>query len=190
MNQEIIMVTDRSGSMEDLAADVIGAYNHFITEQGVAGNKEALVSHILFGSEVHELYAGLPLFAVPKLNQHTYQVEGMTALFDALGCTLKAHKRRIDDENWADAVTVAILTDGEENASRYFTQAQVRELVRECQRAGWKFVFLAANQNAVLAAEAIGIDPDYVSDFDATPKGITMAFRRIGQAVLAIGHSK
>lgn len=183
------MLTDRSGSMEELVKDVIGAFNHFIKNQAVNGNREALVSHVLFGSEVEELYKGLPLFAVPMLTCATYRIEGLTALYDAIGITLRDHRKRITEENWADAVTVAILTDGAENDSRHFTQAEVREMVRECQRLGWRFIFLGANQDAVLSAEQLGIHPDYVAEFTADPKGIEMAYRRIGQSVLAIGHT-
>ena len=82
MNSEIIMITDRSGSMEKLKADVIGNYNHFIDTQIKQGKQEAMVTHVLFGSKVQELYAGLPLFAVPRLTPGTYQIEGMTAFVE------------------------------------------------------------------------------------------------------------
>jgi hypothetical protein len=190
MNQEIIMVTDRSGSMDELTSAVIAAFNHFLTSQSAAGNKEALVTHVLFGSEVEQLYAGMPLYAVPMLTTAKYHIEGMTALYDAIGFTLRDQTARIENENWADAVTVAILTDGAENDSRYFTQQEVRAMVHERQRAGWKFIFLGANQSAVLSADQLGIDPDYVSEFTADPEGIEMAYRQIGQAVLAICHDK
>lgn len=190
MNQEIIMVTDRSGSMDELTCAVIAAFNHFLTSQSAAGNKEALMSHVLFGSEVEELYSGMPLYAVPMLTKEKYRIEGMTALYDAIGFTLRDQKARIERENWADAVTVAILTDGAENDSRHFTQQEVRAMVHERQRAGWHFIFLGANQNAVLSADQLGIDPEYVTEFTADPQGIELAYQRIGQAVLAIGHDK
>ncbi len=191
MNTEIIMLTDRSGSMEELAADVIGNFNHFIKKQSATGNRETTsVTHILFGSEVTTLYTALPLFAVPLLDRASYLIEGMTALFDAIGLTLRVHKERIDRENWADAVIVAIITDGEENASRLYSQQKVRDLVHDCQRAGWKFLFLGANQDAVLSAAQIGLGPQDAHNFSADPQGIALAYEKIQAAVLQLEAPK
>lgn len=190
MNTEIIMITDRSGSMEDLVDAVIVSFNTFLKDMASQGLREAMVTHTLFGSELQELYAGMPLYAVPQLDHHHYRIEGMTALYDALGYTLREAKARIEEENWADQVVVAILTDGDENASRYFTQDQVRKLVHECQLKGWKFIFLGANQNIVVAADKIGIDPTYAYEFNATGAGIAQAFKQIGHRVLQLGYSQ
>ena len=100
---------------------------------------------------------------------------------------MKAHKRRIDSENWADHVLCAILTDGEENDSKFYTLPQVRELVAECMRAGWQFVFLGADQDAVLAAAQLGIDDSV--DFRNDPEGLSLAYEAITKRVLALGYT-
>ena len=46
-----------------------------------------------------------------------------------------------------------IITDGEENASREYSAAEVKEAIqRKKSRYGWEFIFLGANIDAVETA--------------------------------------
>jgi len=56
-----------------------------------------------------------------------------------------------------------ILTDGEENRSKEFKREQIAKMVKEKQEnCNWNFVFLGANQDAVLTASGFNI-PYYSS---------------------------
>ena len=64
-------------------------------------------------------------------------------------------------------VLVTILTDGEENSSRSYTSAHVKDLV---DSKSWKFVYLGANQDAVLTAQGLGINTSMDYDTSRTPE--------------------
>ena len=81
-------------------------------------------------------------------------------------------------------VIVAILTDGYENASTNYTYEKVAERVRHQQETySWEFVFLAANQDAVLSAAKLAISAEDAISFDATPAGTHVAYARMSDAV-------
>ena len=66
-------------------------------------------------------------------------------------------------------VIVAILTDGEENASTQFTWTQIADRIRhQTAHYQWEFFFLGANQDAIATAAKMSIAPQnaatYVGD--------------------------
>lgn len=80
-------------------------------------------------------------------------------------------------------VVVAIVTDGQENASREFTADKVKKLIEEKQASGWDFVFLGADLNAITAAKNYGFAASKVAYFDSS--NICGAFTSIGKQVSA-----
>jgi hypothetical protein len=156
MKTEILVITDRSGSMAATANDVIGGYNAFLAEQRTVPG-EARVTFTQFSTEYAIAYQGRPLAEAPDLNSGTYRPNGGTALYDAIGRTLNEQGRRIAQENWADLVLVVIITDGEENQSREYRLENIRAMTEHAEASGWKFIYLAANQDAFSAAQNLGL---------------------------------
>ena len=76
----------------------------------------------------------------------------------------------------SDDAMVIILTDGEENSSLTYTSAHVSDLVN---LKPWKFVYLGANQDAVLAASELGIRTSLEYDVNRTPE----LFRTLSETV-------
>ena len=72
-------------------------------------------------------------------------------------------------------VIVSILTDGQENASVEYRCPQIDRMIREGIESGWELIFLAADQDAVEAAAAIGIQRNDAFAFDAGAAGIADA---------------
>ena len=54
------------------------------------------------------------------------------------------------------SVSIVILTDGSENASKTYSKIHVNDLI-ESKRDAWSFVFLGANQDAIKEARNLGI---------------------------------
>ncbi|HEX9953225.1 MAG TPA: vWA domain-containing protein, partial [Rubricoccaceae bacterium] len=156
---ELVCILDRSGSMEPLRADAIGGFNVFLDAQkAVAG--AARLSLVLFDHEVEVPHRQADLAGVPPLTPADYVPRGTTALYDAVGDALYRLHARIAETPAAqrpERVVVAILTDGHENASRRYTRVQIADAIAARRAEGWEFTFLAANQDAVLAAAEIGI---------------------------------
>lgn len=184
MNTEIIVITDRSGSMHTIADDVIGGYNNFIEEQRKVPG-EARVTYVQFDHLYECVYEGKPLSAVPKLDVKTFQPRGSTALFDAVGRTLAEQRLRLLSDPWADLVVVCILTDGHENSSREYTRQSVQQLTAEAETKGWKFVYLGANQDAFAVSKDLGMRKSSARTFKPDEEGVREVYAWSSQLLYA-----
>jgi uncharacterized protein YegL len=153
---ERVFLLDRSGSMQSCVDDTIGGFNAFVDSQKSFGGTMTLC---LFDHEFDVVYDKVPIDQVVPLTKETYMPRGGTALHDAMGQVLKM--------NLSDDTMVIILTDGEENSSNKYTAAHVKDLV---DTKPWKFVYLGANQDAVLTAQGLGINTSMDYDTSKTPE--------------------
>lgn len=185
MKTEIIAITDRSGSMGSIASKVISGYNEFLNDQKKQPG-EAKLTYTQFNEGYEVVYAGIEIAAAPELTRQTFVPMGNTALLDAIGKTLNDQGKRIADEKWADLVIVYIITDGEENASNEFNREQVQKMIKHAEANGWKFIFLAANQDAFAAAASMGISAKYTGAFAATGAGTTAAYSSSNNTVSSL----
>lgn len=185
MKTEIIVITDRSGSMASIAKDVIGGYNTFIREQREVPG-EARVTFTQFDDVYEVIYAGRPLADVPELTDKTFVPRGSTALLDAIGRTLNEQGQRIATEKWADLVIVCILTDGGENASREYDSSRIRSMTGHAETAGWKFVYLGANQDSFSVAKGLGLQGAMVANYAATAAGTHAAYSTTSASVRSL----
>jgi uncharacterized protein YegL len=153
MNTEIIVITDRSGSMASIREDANGGFDQFIREQKEVPGA-CRVTQIMFDNVVETQYTAKPLAEVPPLD---LQPRGSTALLDAIGQALNVQGARIAADKWAQLVVVTIITDGGENASKEYTREQIKTMIEHAEKNGWKFVFLAANQDGFAVGQSYGI---------------------------------
>jgi Mg-chelatase subunit ChlD len=175
---EIVCIVDKSGSMETIKTDAIGGFNQFLKEQKEIPSP-ASMTIVLFDTAYKFLVEGKDIQAVETLNEHTYTPGGCTALLDAVGITIDKVVERlsgIPDDQQPGKVLVAILTDGEENSSKEYNRQQIFDRIKKQTDAGWRFLFLAANQDAFAEAGSLGIAMDSTANFAATPDGIKHAF--------------
>ena len=183
---EIAFVLDRSGSMNPITADAIGGFNTFLlAQQALSG--QARLTLVLFDHEYLVAHNNVDIHAVPPLDNKTYVPRGMTALLDAVGRTIDDMGVRLagtPEEDRPAKVIVAILTDGQENASRDYTFAKVSAMIKHQQeKYSWEFIFLAANQDAIAAAGAISIQPKDAIAFQATPMGVRAAHDQLSAEI-------
>lgn len=153
----VVVILDRSGSMQSVKADTEGGLAAFLeTQHEAPGN--TTVSLYQFDNAYDVVYENVPLADVPAF---TLEPRGMTALLDAVGRTITTVREQLAGLPEADRpgeVVMVIVTDGEENASVEYSPEGVRGLITEQQdKHGWTFVFLGADQDAFAAAAEIGI---------------------------------
>lgn len=185
MKVEIIDITDRSGSMSTLRADVIGGFNVFLHDQKEAPG-EAKMTHVQFDDVYEVLYAGVPVQDVQPLTTETYVPRGCTALLDAIGRTLDVQGKRIKDENWADKIIVCIRTDGHENASKEYSQQRIKQMIQHAQDHGWVFIFAAANQDAFTTGSAYGFNNVHTQNYAATGEGLSASYASTSATVRSL----
>jgi len=179
---EIICIIDRSGSMQTLKDDAIGGFNSFLDDQKKLPGS-AQLTLVLFDDEYLKIHDALNIQDVPPLTSESYTPRGTTALYDAIGKTVNEVGKRLADtpeHERPNKILVCILTDGHENASTEFTSEKIAEMIdHQKTKYSWEFMFLAANQDAVLTAKTMNIDADHAISFDATRRGMRFSMGSI-----------
>ena len=183
---DITIILDRSGSMESVKQDTIGGFNNFLSEQQKVEG-EASLSLVQFDDQYEVVYENKDINAAVRMTEATFQPRGSTALFDAVGRTINAVGARLaalSEEERPDKVLLVIMTDGFENASREFTAAKVGEMISHQRDVyNWEFMFIGANQDAVLSAQEIGIQAGAALTYAANEEGTQIAFSMIADKV-------
>lgn len=176
----LLLVIDRSGSMESIRDDMVGGLNTMLAEQ-MAEPGLLTVDVITFDDKV-ELQCSL---ANPKNVVITLEPRGSTALFDAVGQAVNGFAQvlaALPEHARPETVQVIVVTDGQENASHEYRADAVRDLVtRQKEEFNWDFVFLGANQDAVLSGESLGFDRGSSMTFAAGKEGVDSMNLSIGR---------
>lgn len=157
---ELVFILDKSGSMSGMEKDTVGGFNSMIERQKAESGK-AFVTTVLFSSRMEIIHDRIPIEKVKPITEAQYRVGGSTALYDAIGRTVEhidTIHRYIRPKDVPARTIFVITTDGEENASREFTLAKIKEMIESHKREReWTFMFLAANIDAFATAEGLGI---------------------------------
>ena len=184
----IYILLDRSGSMSSIANDVIGGFNHLISEQKKNG-PDAKVTFVQFDSQdpQHVVVAGAPISEITDLTSETYIPRGSTPLLDATGLLIgrvrvEAAARAATGLAKEDILFISI-TDGEENQSREYNLARVTQLIEQCKAEGWTFVYLSAALTAYADAAAMGYDHGSTQQFQPTADGSGKAFASMSRGM-------
>lgn len=172
----VAALLDRSGSMNTIADDTRGGFDSFIAkEREPDGN--TVVTLAQFDDRYESVYSSKPIAEVPNL---VLEPRGMTALYDAIGqlvTEVGAELSALPEDDRPGSVTVLVMTDGHENASKEWTNIAVRELIAKQERDyQWDFVFLGSNIDAVEVGADLGFARDKSMTYVSTTVGVTAAF--------------
>lgn len=181
---EIVVVLDRSGSMQSISESTVEGFNKFLDEQKNAEG-EAFVTLVQFDDRYEVNYKSVPVKDVnPLINGETFKPRGMTALLDAIGKTINELETDMD-------VVFVIITDGDENASREFKRDAIMKMIKTLEDdKGWYFLFLGANQDAISAGGNMGITSNKSFTYDATDIGTANAFTSFSSNISNYRSSK
>lgn len=170
---EVILILDRSGSMASIKTDIEGGLKAFIDGQK-AQPGECYVSLYQFDTVYEPVFENVNINKTPDIK---IEPRGGTALLDAIGRTINAVGIRLaatKEEDRPGLVLICVLTDGQENSSREFTTAQVKELVtHQTDKYDWDFVFIGTNQDAVLTGASYGFMASKSLSFASNAAGIS-----------------
>ena len=165
-------VVDQSGSMSGSEGPTIEGFNSQLkTLQQLKKenpNNEYIVSVSYFEDEVMEIVKFASIEEIQLLSRENYRPGGMTALLDGIGKSVEAIRRKYDQEIREDlaSVVMVILTDGGENASKFYTRNLIAETIKELDATGkWTFSFLGADLDAVSASDNLNIRKENIISF-------------------------
>jgi|SRR5665213_755010 len=176
---QIAVVLDRSGSMGGIQKATIESFNGYIDTQKASGD-DVDVLFVQFDTEnSYEVMHDGKISDCPVLTDDNYQPRGGTPLHDAIGQTITSLGERLaakPESERPSKVVVLILTDGYENASHIYDTERVAALVKQqTEIYKWLFVFLGANQDAILTAKSYAIHAGSSMTYNATSGGIRSA---------------
>lgn len=183
----IALLLDRSGSMAFHRTETIAAVNGYLNE---ATDDPALViarfTLVTFDSaSIDVVRDGEPLAQCRRLAENEFVPRGATPLLDAV-----AHAIALLERQGArtDPHILAIVTDGNENASVEHTRASIRALIEEKRKSGWLVLYLGANQDSWAEACSLGIKPGNVADYDVhAHDGVSVALKGLSSRYVASG---
>lgn len=168
-----LVILDKSGSMSSIAQGAIMGFNETLkgirnAQEMYKDTQEHFVSLYVFCScEKVYLYDKEPIANVQDLDRRRYYPCCGTPLYDAMGFSLKALQKDIQDMDDATAV-VTIITDGCENASSEFSGNAIKALVEELtNKEGWMFSYIGANQDVKAVGASLSIQATMSFDYDS-----------------------
>jgi uncharacterized protein YegL len=183
MNKKVLLasVLDESGSMSGITQQTIEGYNAFLRNQKW---KEIMkVTTVMFNSEVRTIHRDVSVENA-LIDQLTYHPDGSTALYDATGKTLLELMEKVRHSEQSYLVYVVIVTDGEENASKFFTLPMIRNLIQQSQKEfQFEFIFLGANFNVQEVGKELNIPDQNVKEFQANEAGVKKMFNELTQSI-------
>ena len=128
-NTIVTFILDESGSMTPVLNETISGFNEYVQTLQV-DKTPTLINLLLFNSiNFSTLHDFDDIQNIEAMDRRKYSPKGGTPLYDAIV------KGMMDTENFLEMsgkqanVMVTIMTDGMENASRYFTFSDVAEMV-------------------------------------------------------------
>jgi hypothetical protein len=185
LNQtEIVVVLDRSGSMGSIAPSTVEGFNTFLNEQQNSEG-EAFITLVQFDDRYEINYKSIPVKNAQKLILgESFVPRGSTALLDAIGQTIEGLETDRD-------VVFVIITDGEENSSKTYKREAINKMIDTLQKEnGWKFLFLAANQDAIHAGSSIGIQTANSITYASNNSGTSKVFATVSSNMSKYRSSK
>lgn len=163
----VYILLDRSGSMENLWDEALGSINGYV--KALDGDTKVMLA--TFDSLGYDVVRMTRADSWKNFTRDESTPRGGTPLFDA---SARIMHRALDDA--AERSVVVIMTDGYENGSQNFKQAQVKALATELEtKKKYEVLFLGANFDKV-GDVAVGQYGRGVDKFANIQKGDMMNF--------------
>jgi uncharacterized protein YegL len=166
----VFVALDRSGSMQgeswSNAIESLNEYVKNLQKEKIEGD----VTIIAFDS--HDSVSGRSVRLVPlaenqsiayyePLKHDVISPAGMTPLFDAAANVMD----RAIERN-SERTVVVILTDGQENSSKEYNQAKIKDKVKQLEAKKWEVIFLGANFDVAGYTAGSGLAGTKMRNFD------------------------
>jgi uncharacterized protein YegL len=183
------IILDKSGSMQDCIGKTIQGYNEQL--QAIKSLSRRMEDQSItmgltqFNNEVKHLFFNQDPSRCPILEYSGYIPSGTTALYDAIGTTIISIKEKVNTaivEKTA-TVVIVIITDGYENASKYFNRNSIARLIQDLENTSrWAFSYLGATLDAIEVASSLSIKKSNSLSFEK--ENIVETFSMINKSII------
>jgi uncharacterized protein YegL len=153
-------IQDRSGSMETVWAETLSGFKTYVKNMQADQEKDNEVEYVFslttFDTQIETPCIGKPIADVDQDLLKHHGPRGGTALYDAVGQTLRRHDE--DKTLTFDKAIVIIVTDGQENSSREWSKEAVHAAIDErIKRGNWTFTYLGTQPETWDDAQSLGV---------------------------------
>lgn len=194
----ICLLIDRSGSMKAIQKATEDSVNEFVAAQAARSDRTT-IRIVQFDAPADGFRAefratgdwylvhclSVPAADVPPFELHP---RGMTALYDAMCRAIDefgGELGALPEAERPGTVIFAVMTDGQENASSASSLDVKLRVEHQTKTYGWQFMYLGANQDAVLEGKKIGIRANSSITYDSTDGNTRAVYESFGVAVAA-----
>jgi uncharacterized protein YegL len=188
-------ILDASGSMSNCRHETLQNLNlHLKTIQNLQkefSEQIFRVSLTLFNTRLHQKWAYKSPLDIEPLTLVEYIPEGSTALLDAIGTQIHEIQHIFGEQLAADEATtvMVILTDGEENSSRFYDFPFISKTIKRLEKTGkWTFTFLGTDIDAFHVGEMLSIKRENTMQFDKREMGRT--FNHLNNSLKNYSYNK
>jgi hypothetical protein len=155
----VAFIQDRSGSMASVWQETLSGFKTFVKDLKAGATTDGVdytFTLTVFDDRVETPITNAPIAQVEEGALAPHRPRGSTALYDAVGKTLKAIE---DAKIVADKFIAVIVTDGQENISREWTKIGLQKEIESRLTAGnWTFTYLGTQPETWADASATGIN--------------------------------
>jgi Mg-chelatase subunit ChlD len=169
-----LIILDESGSMESIRKPTIQSFNEIIQTTRVMEKEypeqEHRVSLVTFNGAGRNTHIwNEPVKTAREIDEKQYRPDATTPLYDTIGYAVSKLAMELNGTEQHN-VLVTIFTDGEENASREWSGAQIKALVEKLQMNRWTFTYIGTDHDVAESADRIAIKNSF--SFDKSEAGI------------------
>jgi uncharacterized protein YegL len=171
----LMMVLDESGSMISMREQAISAFNEqLISARQSRGDIDVRVGLVKFEGITKDVHVNKPLDQVEPLTHATYVPCGGTAMYDGVGRAIELLNQQPDIKDEDVTVLMLIISDGEENSSKFYKSEVISELAKGLQATGrWTFTYAGANQDITKIQKTFHMPMGNVTSFQASAAGMS-----------------
>ena len=158
------VLLDASGSMQDCYDSTLSTLNEQIASmrelQKQFPEQDVKLSISDFSDDYRMWFGPKSVAKIRDVGQDDYQLRGCTALWDGLGTLITRTVDHVGEDAPAKgtSVSIMVLSDGYENASRIFTAGALRLLIDKLTEKGWEFRFVGADIDPLSVSRDLGFD--------------------------------
>lgn len=181
VKQEVVTIIDNSESIYGKECNTINGINLMLDEIKLLKSYEdtVLISIKLFNNKQLMKLRHMDIKYVKKLVLSDFLPNGCSALFDAIGDTLKYFmEKKLYNPTAYDNCIIYIVANGLENSSKKYNKITIKKMIKTAEIIyNIDIIYIGSNKNAILEANSIGIKSEQIIYYSETEKNIKDIYR-------------
>ena len=176
------ILLDASGSMQNCHQLTVSTLNEQVASlrevQKLHPEQEVKFSISDFSNDYRMWFGPKPIAEIREITEENYQLRGTTALYDGLGTLIARTIDHVGEDapSKGTSITIMVLTDGYENASRFYSAGALKMLMDKLTEKGWEFRFMGADIDPLEVGRHLGIDASRSRRFSKDRLGDSVAY--------------